>query len=85
MQTYLLFTKKKWHCDDYLFFRIELRLVMCSGFPQERPGSPRTEKRFELAGIVTVAVEHCNDAYRDMLQPFFVWFRKRKEGSLLAL
>lgn len=24
------------------------------------------------------------DAYRGVLQPFLVWFRKRKEGSLLA-
>ena len=50
-----------------------------------RLGRTRTEELFELAGIVAVAVEHFNDAYRDMLQPFFVWFRKRKEGSLLAL
>jgi len=58
---------------------------MCSGFPRDRLGSTRTEKRSELAGIVTVAVEHFNDAHRDMLQPFFVWFRKRKEGSPSAL
>lgn len=24
MQTYLLFTKKKWHCDDYLFLKYNL-------------------------------------------------------------